>query len=153
VLAASVPVAGEAWAVTFSTDAACAPGDVDTASAVRKTLSSTQIANDLASAGINGATVQVQGTSPGAAHVLFYAIIWSLPLQWTVDLYAATPNLGAVITQVSLRGVNVTTEVLSKLSSIGINSIASLPSGFTVDRVYSCQSPTGDDVMVIEGHR
>jgi hypothetical protein len=28
-----------------------------------------------------------------------------------------------------------------------------MPTGFIVDRVYSCNGPGGDDMMVIEGHR
>jgi hypothetical protein len=28
-----------------------------------------------------------------------------------------------------------------------------MPTGFSVDRVYSCNTPGGDDMMVIEGHR
>jgi hypothetical protein len=76
-----------------------------------------------------------------------------LPLSWTIDFYAATPNLGAVITQVTVQGINVTTQVISKLGSFGGASIASMPTGFSVDRVYSCNGPGGDGMMVIEGHR
>jgi hypothetical protein len=43
--------------------------------------------------------------------------------------------------------------VISRLGSLGPNSITSMPTGFIVDRVYSCNAPGGDDVMVIEGHR
>jgi hypothetical protein len=32
-------------------------------------------------------------------------------------------------------------------------SISSIPSGFTVDRVYSCAGTKGDNMMVVEGHR
>ena len=51
--------------------------------------------------------------------------------------YAATPNLGAVITQVTVRGINVTTQVVSGLPSAS-RLDHSIPSDFTVDRVYSC---------------
>jgi hypothetical protein len=54
---------------------------------------------------------------------------------------------------VTVRGINVTTQVVSRLSSLGANSITSMPTGFIVDRVYSCNGPGGDDMMVIEGHR
>jgi hypothetical protein len=42
--------------------------------------------------------------------------------------------------------------VISRLSSLG-GSITSIPSDFSVDRVYSCKGPGGDGMMVIEGHR
>jgi hypothetical protein len=52
-----------------------------------------------------------------------------------------------------VRGINVTTQVVTNLSSFGGHSISSIPSDFIVDRVYSCAGPNGDDMMVIEGHR
>jgi len=143
---------GEAYAVSFATNAACSAGNVDTGTAVRQTLSNSQIANALAESGSTGVTLQVQGTSPTSARISYYSNLGGLPISWTVVFYAATPNLGAVITQVTVRGVNVTTQVISRLSSFG-DSISSIPSGFIVDRVYSCSGPGGDGLMVIEGHR
>ena len=52
-----------------------------------------------------------------------------------------------------MRGVNVTTTVIKNLSSFGGNSITSIPSDFVVDRVYSCATADGDNMMVVEGHR
>jgi hypothetical protein len=143
---------GEAYAVSFATNAACAAGSVDTGTVVRQTLSNSQIANALAESGSTGVTLQVQGTSPTSARIFYYSNVGGMPILWTVVFYAATPNLGAVITQVSVRGINVTTQVISRLSSLGA-SISSIPSGFIVDRVYSCNGPGGDGMMVIEGHR
>jgi hypothetical protein len=94
----------------------------------------------------------VQGTSAKSARILYYSNLGGMPISWTVVFYAAAPNLGAVITQVTVRGVNVTTQVISRLSLLG-DSISSIPSGFIVDRVYSCSGPGGDGMMVIEGHR
>jgi hypothetical protein len=153
VKAISVPAAGEAYSITFATDSACTPGDIDTGSAVRKTLSNSQIADALARSGTSGISVQVQGTSPTSAHVIYFSDVGNVPIEWTIDLYAATPNVGAVITQVNVRRINVNTQVISKLSSFGGSSIASIPSGFIVDRVYSCIGPGGDGMLVIEGHR
>jgi len=143
---------GESYAVSFATNAACSAGNVDTGTVVRQTLSNSQIANALAESGSTGITLQVQGTSPTSARIFYYSNLGGMPISWTVVFYAATPNLGAVITQVTVRGVNVTTQVISKLSSFG-DSISSIPSGFIVDRVYSCNGPGGDGMMVIEGHR
>jgi hypothetical protein len=143
---------GESYAVSFATNASCTPGNVDTGTVVRQTLSNSQIANALAEAGSTGITLQVQGTSPTSARIFYYSNLGGMPILWTVVFYAATPNLGAVITQVSVRGVNVTTQVVSRLSSFG-DSITSIPSGFIVDRVYSCTGPGRDGMMVIEGHR
>ncbi len=143
---------GESYAVSFATNASCAPGNVDTGTVVRQTLSNSQIANALAESGSTGITLQVRGTSPTSARIFYYSNLGGMPILWTVVFYAATPNLGAVITQVTVHGVNVTTQVISRLSSFG-DSISSIPSGFIVDRVYSCNGPGGDGMMVIEGHR
>lgn len=153
VTALSVPSTGESYSLAFATDASCSAGNVDTGGVVRETLSNSQIANALAQSGSTGITLQVQGTSPTSARIFYYSNIGSLPVSWTIDFYAATPNLGAVITQVAVHGINVTTQLISRLSSVGGNSITSMPAGFTVDRVYSCNGPGGDDMMVIEGHR
>ena len=143
---------GEPYAVSFASNASCAPGDVDTGTVVRKTLSNSQIEKALADSGASGITLQVQGTSPTSARIYYYSNLGGVPLSWTVVFYAATPNLGAVITQVTVRSINVTTQVISRLGSLG-GSITSIPSDFTVDRVYSCSGPGGDGMMVIEGHR
>lgn len=152
VTALNVAANGEAYSLAFATDATCAAGNVDTGTVVRQTLSNSQIASALAQAGSTGITLQVQGTSSTSARIFYYSNLGGLPLSWTIDFYAATPNLGAVITQVTVRGVNVTTQVISRLS-LGGNSITSMPTGFIVDRVYSCGTPAGDDMMIIEGHR
>jgi hypothetical protein len=74
-----------------------------------------------------------------------------VPISWTVIFYAATPNLGLVLTQVTVRGINLTTQVASKLSS-AIGQSLTFHTDFTVDRVYSCKG-SGGGVMVVEGHR
>lgn len=153
VRAINVPSEGESYSLAFATDAACVPGNVDTGTVVRQTLSNSQIANALAESGSSGITLQVQGTSATSARIIYYSNLGGLPVLWTIDFYAASPNLGAVITQASLRGINVTTQLVSKLSSLGVSSISSMPTGFIVDRVYSCSGPDGDGMMVIEGHR
>ena len=143
----------EAFVVSFATNAPCSSGNVDSGGTVRETLSNSQIATALAESGTSGVTIYVQGTSPTSARVVYYSDIGGMPLSWTIDFYAATPNLGAVITQVTVRGINVTTQVVTNLSSFGGHAISSIPSGFVVDRVYSCAALNGDNMMVVEGHR
>ncbi len=143
----------EAYAVSFASDAPCSADNVDTGGVVRETLSNSQIATRLAESGTSGVTISVQGTSATSARLVYYSDIGGIPLSWTIDFYAATPDLGAVITQVTVRGINVTTQVVSNLSSYGGHSISSIPSGFVVDRVYSCAALNGDNMMVVEGHR
>ena len=150
--AVNVP-GGEAYAVSFATNAGCTPGNVDTGTVVRQTLSNSQIAKALADAGSTGITLQVEGTSPTSARIFYFSNFGGMPIQWNIVFYAATPNLGAVITQVSVRQISVTTAVVSRLSALGGNAISSMPTGFIVDRVYSCNGPGGDGMMVIEGHR
>jgi hypothetical protein len=147
VRAENVPV-GEAWAVSLATNSSCNAGAVDTGGFVRQTLSNDQLSQALASSGV---TLQVQGTSPASAKVSYYSDLGGVPIGWTVIFYAATPNLGVVLTQVTVRGINLTTQVASKLSSV-IGQSLSIPTDFTVDRVYSCKG-SGGGVMVIEGHR
>jgi hypothetical protein len=54
---------------------------------------------------------------------------------------------------VTVQGINVTTQLITTLSSFGNVSLSSIPSGYSVDRVYSCTAPDGDTLMVVEGHR
>ena len=119
---------------------------------VRQTLSNDQIAQALQQSGTSGVTLQVQGASPTSARIFYYSDFGGLAISWTVDFYAATPNLGAIITQVTIRGINVTTDVVNRLTSAAGSSITSIPSDFIVDRVYSCTG-AGGGMMVIEGHR
>lgn len=153
VTAVNVPAAGEAWSVAFATDAPCSATNVDTGGVVRETLSNTQISTALAESGSTGITLYVAGTSPTSARLVYYSNVGGAQLSWTIDFYAATPDLGAVITQVTVNSINVTTAVISTFTSYGGHSIATIPSGFIVDRVYSCTTADGDGLMVVEGHR
>lgn len=153
VTAVNVPASGEAYSVAFATDAPCSADNIDTGGVVRETFSSTQISNALAESGMSGVTIYVSGTSPSSARIVYYSSIGGLPVAWIIDFYAATPDLGAVITQVTVHGIDVKTEVISAFSSFGGRSITSIPSGFVVDRVYSCAGANGDDILVVEGHR
>jgi len=56
-------------------------------------------------------------------------------------------------TKVAVHDITVTTQVITTLSSFGGVSISSIPSGYVVDRVYSCSAADGDTLMVVEGHR
>jgi hypothetical protein len=143
----------EAFVVAFATNATCAAGSIDSGGVVRESLSNSQIATALAESGSSGVTIYVDGTSPTSARIVYYSDVGGVQLSWTVDFYAASPKLGAVITQVTVRGINVTTQVISNLSSFGGHAISSVPSGFVVDRVYSCAAANGDNMMVVEGHR
>ena len=153
VTAVNVPASGEAYSVAFATDAPCSADNVDTGGVVRETLSNSQITNALAESGMSGVTLYVQGTSPTGARIVYYSDTAGAQISWTIDFYAATPDLGAVITQVTVHGIEVTTWLVSNLSSFGAHSISSIPSGFVVDRVYSCAGANGDALMVVEGHR
>ena len=120
---------------------------------MRETLSNSQISNALAESGTSGVTIYVSGSSPNSARIVYYSNIGGVPINWTIDFYAATPDLGAVITQVTVHGIDVKTEVISTFGSYGGRSITSIPSGFVVDRVYSCAASNGDNMLVVEGHR
>ena len=143
----------EAFVVAFATNVACAAANVDDGTVVRQTLSNSQISKALSDSGATGVTIAVQGTSPTSARVVYRSDIGGVPISWTIDFYAATPNLGAVITEVTVRGINVTTQLIKNLSSYGGQSVSTIPSGFVIDRVYSCAAAGGDRMMVIEGHR
>ncbi len=146
-----VPGAGEPYALSFATDAACVEGNVDTGTVVRQTLSNAQITQALTQSGApSGITLQVQGTSPNSARIYYYSDLGGTSVSWTIDFYAATPNLGVVLTQLTVRGVNITTQIVSRLPQATGQSGVSID--FVVDRVYSCNGP-GGGMMVIEGHR
>jgi hypothetical protein len=55
-----------------------------------------------------------------------------------------------VLTQLTVRGFNVRTQLVSNLPQATGQSGVSID--FSVDRVYSCNGP-GGGMMVIEGHR
>jgi hypothetical protein len=121
---------------------------------VRETLSSSQISNAIAESGTSGVTIYVSGTSPSSARLVYYSNVGGVPISWIIDFYAATPDLGAVITQATVHGIDVKTEVISTFGSLGGHSITSMSTfGFVVDRVYSCAAASGDKLMVVEGHR
>jgi hypothetical protein len=146
-----VPGAGEPYALSFATDAACAEGNVDTGTVVRQTLSNAQIAQALSQSGASGSiTLEVKGTSPDSARIFYSSDLGGTPVSWTIDFYAATPNLGVVLTELTVRGVNITTQIVSRLPQATGQSGVSID--FIVDRVYSCIGP-GGGMMVIEGHR
>ncbi|HEV2028986.1 MAG TPA: FecR family protein [Candidatus Dormibacteraeota bacterium] len=153
VTAIDVPVAGEAYSLTFATDASCSAGNIGTGTVVRWTMSNSEIANTLAQSGSTGITLRVQGTSPTSARIEYYSNVGGMPISWTIVFYSASPNLGAVVTKVAVRGINVTTRVTSSLSTVAGSSTSSIPAGFIVDRVYSCKDPKGDGLVVVEGHR
>ncbi len=141
---------GEPFAVSFATNAACAEGNVDTGTVVRKTLSTDQLQASLAQSGASGIGIQILGTSSNSARLHYYSNIGGNEISWTIDFYAATPNLGAVITQVTFHGINLTTQIVSRLQAANA-SISTIPQDYVVDRVYSC--PAAGGLMVIEGHR
>jgi len=143
-----LPSGGEPFSLAFATATTCGGENIDAGGFVRQTISNDQIAKSLASSGV---TLQVQGTSPTSARVSYYSDLGGVPISWTVIFYAASPNLGLVLTEVTVRGVNLTTQVAEKLNS-AIGQSLSVPTDFTVDRVYSCKG-SGGGVMVIEGHR
>ena len=141
----------EPWVVAWATNSVCGGPTVDEGAVVRETLSNAQLASGLANSGSTGITIQVQGVSSNSARIYYYSTIGGIELSWTIDFYAATPNLGWVLTQVTVRGVNVTTQVVSRLTAAGA-AVSSIPTDYIVDRVYSCVGPDGN-TMVIEGHR
>lgn len=140
----------EPWAIAWATNAVCGGPTTDDGGVVRETLSNAQLASGLSNSGSTGITIQVQGVSSTSARIYYYSNIGGTEISWTIDFYAATPNLGWVLTQVTVHGVNVTTQVLSRLTAAGA-SVSSIPTDFIVDRVYSCVGPDGN-TMVIEGH-
>jgi hypothetical protein len=144
----AVPAGGEPYSLAFASSSTCGGEPVDSGGFVRQTISNDQIAQSLQTAGV---TLQVQGTSSNSARLYYYSDLGGVPISWTVVFYAASPNLGIVLTQVTVRGINLTTQVASRLSS-AIGQSTTFPTDFTVDRVYSCRG-TGGGVMVIEGHR
>ena len=141
---------GEPFAVSFATNTPCVEGNVDSGGVVRQTVSNKQIADALSQSGATGISLEVLGTSPSSARIFYSSDLGGTAISWTIDFYAATPNLGVILTQLTVRGVNVTTQVVSRLPQATGQPGVSID--FVVDRVYSCSGP-GGIIMVIEGHR
>jgi hypothetical protein len=144
-----LPKDGEPFSLSFATDASCAAGNIDSGGFVRETISNDQISQALQQSGV---TLKVQGTSSNSARIFYYSDLGGVPVAWTILFYAASPNLGFVLTQVTVRGLNVTTGLISRLTSVTGTSVTSIPTDYAIDRVYSCKGPVGG-MMVIEGHR
>jgi hypothetical protein len=147
VKAVNVP-GGEAYAVSFATNSGCSAETVDTGDFVRQTVSNAQLAQGLKDSGI---TLQVVSTSATSATVSYFSNLGGTSISWTIVFFAAIPNLGFTLTEFSIRGIDVTTQVMSRLTQAAGTSVTSIPTDFTIDRVYSCQGADGN-VMVIEGH-
>ena len=143
-------VPAEPYVVAFATNAACASGNVDNGTVVRQTLSNTQLQQSLAESGASGITIQVVGVSSTSATLYYYSNVGGAQVSWTIDFYAATPNLGWVLTQVTFNSWNLTTQIMSRITASGA-AVQSIPQDYIVDRVYSCSGEGG--MMVIEGHR
>jgi hypothetical protein len=141
---------GETFAVSFATNSPCVEGNVDAGGVVRQTISNKQIADALSQSGASGVSLEVQGASPNSARVYYSSNLSGTSVSWTIDFYAATPNLGVILTQLTVNGVNITTQIVSRLPQATGQPGVSID--FTVDRVYSCRGTDGL-IMVIEGHR
>src|SRR6266852_4287577 len=87
---------------------------------------------------------------PRTQRAYYSSSLGGTALSWTIDFYAATPNLGVTLTQLTVNGINITTQIVSRLPAATGQSGVSID--FIVDRVYSCIGP-GGGLMVIEGHR
>ncbi len=90
------------------------------------------------------------GISPNSARIYYSSDLGGTAITWTIDFYAATPNLGVILTELTVRGVSITTQIVSRLPQATGQSGVSID--FIVDRVYSCSGP-GGLIMVVEGHR
>jgi len=149
--AITVAAGGVPFAVSFASNVRCGGETIDSGSTVRQVLTNGQLSQNLAQSGSANVTVQVQGTSSTSAR-LYYAVSTSgFSTSWTIDFYAATPDLGFVFTQVTVNGINITTQLVSRLNAAGA-AVTSIPQDYIVDRVYSCNGPEGG-TMIIEGHR
>ena len=147
VKAVNVP-GGEPYAVSFASNSGCSSDTVDTGDFVRQTVSNAQLGQGLQDSGI---TLQVVSTSATSATISYFSSLGGTEISWTIVFFAASPNLGFTLTQFSIRGIDVTTQVMSRLTQAAGTSVSSIPTDFTIDRVYSCQGAEGN-VMVIEGH-
>lgn len=144
----SLPAAGELYAISFSSNPPCQAGSLDQNGVVRDVLSNQQLALAIQEFGVGGVAAHIGGPTVGGAPVSasFSAVGISVSGQGIV--YSATPNVGLVITGGSVYGVSIGADAAARLAGVGIQKqLASIPLGFTVDRVYACSG-----VMVIEGH-
>jgi len=141
--ALDVPAAGENLVLSLGNNLACKPGTVEQGGARRYALAAADVAAQLQKAGISGATVSVQGTSPTGVTVSADGSLKGARLSFAAVALAAPPNLVVVPTRVSAAGFPVAATRLAGI--VGVN-LRSIPVGFQLDRVYTCPG-----VMVLEG--
>jgi hypothetical protein len=145
----------ESWAVSFASNPPCLstgapPNGTPAANQVRVTLSDADLAQILAQGQLSNSSVHIT-PEPGGGVISGNVNLPTVSLSGAVSIYATSPTLGVTILRASIEGINVTSQVASRVAALSGRSLNSVELGFTVDRVYSCQGAQGG-MLVIEGH-
>jgi len=141
----------ENFAVTMITKFVCSAAQPEQGGFVRHVLSANDLSNALVQLGASSANIQFSGASAGGANVELSGGFKGLAVNAGALLYAAgSGNVGIVVTQAQLNGIDVSQQITAAIASAAGKSLDSLSVGYEVDRVYSCAAGK-DTFLVLEG--
>jgi hypothetical protein len=144
VTALHVPAEGEPYFLTVATRSPCQSGAIEANGVVRETLSATDLVQNLKAGGVSDVSANVSAASSAGAVISGHLNMQGFGVSGTAVVYAVPPNIAVVVTAAKINGVAVPPSQALRFSK---QNLSSIPLGFDVDRVYSC-----NDVVVIEGH-
>ena len=145
VTAVQVPAEGEPYFLTVATRSPCKSGSAEANGVVRESLSAPEFVTGLKEGGISDVSATVSAASSAGAVISGHLNTQGFNVSGTAVVYAVPPNIAVVVTGATINGVAVPPSQLLRFSQ---QNLSSIPLGFDVDRVYSC-----NDVVVIEGHQ
>jgi hypothetical protein len=141
----------EHFAVTLVTKFPCAANQVADGGFVRNVLSANDTRNALVQAGATNVNISFRGASSSGANIGGSGSFSGTSISAGALVYAAGGgNVGVVITQAVVNGINVKGQLTAAIAQAGGRNLSSLNIGYEVDRIYTCSSGT-DDFLVIEG--
>jgi hypothetical protein len=142
----------EHFSVTMITKFVCsATQAAEQGGFVRHVLSANDLSNALIQSGASSASIRFSGASAGGANVELSGGVSGVSVNAGALLYAAGGgNVGVVVTQATVNGIDVKQQITSAIASAGGKNLDSLNVGYQVDRVYSCAAGK-DTFLVLEG--
>jgi hypothetical protein len=144
VTAVQVAAAGEPYFLTVATKSPCQSGETDANGVLREGLSANEFVQALQQGGITDVSASVSAASSAGAVISGHLNTQGFSISGTAVVYAVPPNIAIVVTAATINGVAIPPSQVLRFSQ---QNLSSIPLGFDVDRVYSC-----NDVVVIEGH-
>jgi hypothetical protein len=140
----------EAYAVTLVTKFVCAATSTDTGTAVRAVLSANDVRNALSQSGGSNVSVSFTGNGENGAVIAGSGNFSGTSVSGSAVLYASGGQLGAILTNITINGINLTQQVTEQIASATGHNLEGLDVGYNLQRVYTC-SANNDTYLVFEG--